>query len=80
MKSGKLQKFNAETIAISDNVTRHNESRIAMKLQWMNEAVYRGRSKSDTIFNYLAEDNTAPRVLFSHFFTRVVSCYNIHNK
>lgn len=35
MKSGKLQKFNAATIAISDNVARHNESRIAMNFnEW----------------------------------------------
>lgn len=41
----------------------------------MNEAVYRTRSKSDTIFNRPAENNAAPYkyVLFSHFFTNVVS-------
>jgi len=37
MKSGKLQKFNAATITISDNVTRHNEACIAMELQWMKQ-------------------------------------------
>lgn len=55
MKSGKLQKFNAASITISDNDG---------SAQWvaysygtlMNEAVYRTRSKSDTVFKCPAKE------------------------
>lgn len=62
MKSGKLQKFNAATITISDNVARHNKPYIAIELQWMKQFTVLDR-RHDMIFKRSVADNT--RLVFS---------------